>query len=369
MSFYHKFKFFDMLENEKRVKVKFFILLLFTIFIFNKRVVRAGAILKPNVQSIEEINDGVIAQSYKEFSSLSELKLDSDFEEDERRSFLDKLNRTEKIYCDNSFNTKSTIRSANDIIVYSQFCFGNRPLLDGSLYTCGLMLFDHSLKVYNSLFFLDLNASYFQDSTKKLSTGLGFRCEVPISNVIFGLNAYFDYVDDSNFNFRRASIGLELFKYFWSFRVNAYLPIGKKKSDCHTIIYDDYIGDYIVEVDSFLSFIKGFDFELGKSFFFCKNLQFFPFIGGYYFSGLCSSYLGFSGGIDISWRNIFSVEGIAYYDKCNKVNCEGCVTISLPLKFLCNRLIFSHCVNTFHKRTRRDKYIPFERYCHYKTNY
>lgn len=253
-------------------------------------------------------------------------------------------------------------------LLYATSSIGDRPAFVDSIYSCGMILFDDSLKNLNTLLFLDFNVSNFSQGGNGFSLGGGFRYTIPCTQYKFGFNSYFDYSDASKYSFRQISVGLEIFKSCWLLVSNAYFPIGKSSADRSTITYDDYDGDYIVTVDSSLNILKGFDFEVGRIYSLC-NCQLYPFVGGYYLSGSCCSNMGIAGGMLFSLNNVLSIEGRGYYDKCNRATGEVKLSLFLPICSSCSFKSTHSCDNILMNRTRRRNYIPYEQYCHYETNY
>ncbi len=74
----------------------------------------------------------------------------------------------------------------------------------------------------NSMFFLDGNWSGKGDANENGSAGLGFRHRFTNPEVIFGVNAFFDYGDYSGRGYRQAGVGMELLSKWVDFRANAY---------------------------------------------------------------------------------------------------------------------------------------------------
>ena len=265
--------------------------------------------------------------------------------------------------------TRLTPCLQDSVLLYADVYLGNRPSFDESIYTGGLMYFENSLSRNGITIFVDVNGSYFQHDNCGVTAGIGSRFDIPCSNTIIGVNAYFDYVDSDIRSFRQAGIGFEWINCSYSIRANGYIPAGKDRSCPTSTIYDDYVGDYIVEVDSWVKALQGYDVEFRKHICLPCDFWMYPTIGAYYLTGDCCSKLGAMGGLAVAWRNIVSVEGTAYYDKCNRANGEARLSINLPLEYLCRPSSDSYCPDYSKIRVRRRNYIPTERVCQYITNY
>ena len=74
----------------------------------------------------------------------------------------------------------------------------------------------------NTMFFLDGNWSGKGDANENGSAGLGYRHRFTDPDIIFGLNAFYDYGDYSGRGYHQAGVGLELLSKWVDFRANAY---------------------------------------------------------------------------------------------------------------------------------------------------
>lgn len=282
---------------------------------------------------------------------------------------------TSSVQCENKCTSNSQYRPRqgycprDSVLLYTDFYLGNRPSFDGSIYTAGFMYFESSLYRNGITLFIDVNGSYFQHNQYGVTAGIGSRFDLPCSNTILGINAYLDYIDSDVKSFRQAGIGLEWINCSYSIRANGYFPLGGRRSSATQTVYDDYIGDYIVEVDSWINALQGYDIEFRKHICLPCDFWFYPALGAYYLTGDGCSKLGVMGGLAVSWRNMFSVEGIAYYDKCNRATGEAYLSVNIPLEYLCNPCLGAYCQDYSRIRVRRRNYIPSERVCKYTTNY
>lgn len=318
---------------------------------------------------ISSLNDDIhpsIEPNDLPFEFVESLNYDQFENEPEHRYCLN----VEPIACEQScYPSRLSTKCRDHDFAYFMASFGDRPFFDGSLYTLGFMLFEDFFSTDKLTLFFDLNGSYYDYSGKGLSAGLGFRYNFPCTTKIFGFNAYFDYFDTSNFSLRQASIGLEWFDCFFEFRSNVYFPIGKEMSHAKHFLYDDYIGDYIVEADLWVKSLKGIDLEIGRTFNFCNGVYFYPFIGGYYFSANSCKNVGLSGGVRLSLLPYFSVEARGFCDKCNYTKGECSITINLPFEIFSGRCCNSRCLDKRYQPVYRKNYIPHDKRCVYETNY
>ena len=74
---------------------------------------------------------------------------------------------------------------------------------------------------------LDLRGHIFDDGKFAANVGLGFRYP---SSWVCGMNAYYDYRQTSHFHYNQFTLGLEALGTWIDFRLNGYIPVGKKQS-------------------------------------------------------------------------------------------------------------------------------------------
>lgn len=110
--------------------------------------------------------------------------------------------------------------------------------------------------------FFNIKADYFDGGGGGVANvGGGIRFAPKTSNMIYGLNAYYDYRESHGSSFSMLGVGLELLGERFGFRVNGYGPIGRNKALISTCIFDNYIGDYIMIKKKYLTNCGGGDFS------------------------------------------------------------------------------------------------------------
>ena len=255
-------------------------------------------------------------------------------------------------------------------LLYAETRVGNRPSFEGNISTLGLMVFRESLPSQNPCAFVDLNWSSFGTGNDNgFSGGAGIRYSPYDPRTVLGLNGYFDYLGFSSSSLRQASVGFEWLTFDSDFRINAYFPVERNTSAYQLIIYDDYIGDYIVVAESWEKALRGFDLEFRRHFYLPYHFRIAPAIGGYFLSGGCCDKNGIKGSLAFDWRDLISIEGAVYYDKCNQISGEAIVRIEFPLESYCAAYFGSYCHDWKKARVRRCCTIPHEQICNYVTNY
>ncbi len=76
--------------------------------------------------------------------------------------------------------------------------------------------------------FLDLRGHIFNNNRYAANAGIGFRYLT--ETIALGMNSYYDYRNTHEFHYNQWGLGLEAIGSFWSFNVNGYLPVGRKRS-------------------------------------------------------------------------------------------------------------------------------------------
>lgn len=109
--------------------------------------------------------------------------------------------------------------------------------------------------------FLDARMHVFKSGKRAANLGIGGR--YLISDVAFGANLFCDYLHHHRHDFLQLGLGIEVLSNSWDFRVNGYLPIGKKKVFTEPKLFDDFVGDFFAICNSHIDLMRGVDAELG----------------------------------------------------------------------------------------------------------
>ncbi|MES2121269.1 MAG: inverse autotransporter beta domain-containing protein, partial [Chlamydiota bacterium] len=133
--------------------------------------------------------------------------------------------------------------------------------------------------------FLDLRGHIFNDGKYAANAGLGLRWLNRRCSLIWGGNAFYDYLQTSHFHYNQVSVGLEALGKNWDARLNGYLPVGRKNTNIYRLSYDNLSpGGFLVEAREQLA-MKGFDSEVGYDFCKTRFLQVRVGAGPYYYWG------------------------------------------------------------------------------------
>lgn len=186
--------------------------------------------------------------------------------------------------------------------------------------------------------FLDLKCHCFGNGQEyAANAGLGLRASLPCFDQIFGVNAYYDFRHFRHIDFNQVGLGLEMLGCTWNFRLNGYLPVGKKRGVTGSCFFNKYIGGFFVLREEFTSSLKGANFEIEA---FIKKLcwgDIYLTIGGYYYQrNKCQKNIH---GTEyrISFKNckfgIFSL--VTTHDNAFKTRVEVQWTLMFPLNCKC----------------------------------
>ena len=112
--------------------------------------------------------------------------------------------------------------------------------------------------------FLDLRGHVFNNGKMAANAGLGFR---GISGCrTYGLNAYYDYRNTKRLHYNQVGVGLETLGTLWDFRINGYLPVGRKMTSPYNVQFGSFSGHYLLLSQKRQFAMKGADAEIGFHF-------------------------------------------------------------------------------------------------------
>lgn len=141
--------------------------------------------------------------------------------------------------------------------------------------------------------FLDLRGHIFNDGKLAANAGVGARYQ--LGTWIYGVNTYYDYRKTSHLHYNQIGLGCEVLGPRWEFRVNGYIPVGKKVSgpfrgkSFSNLVFDSFSGhEMLISImtrskNEFA--MKGVDAEVGALILKKKHYDAFFGIGPYYYSG------------------------------------------------------------------------------------
>jgi hypothetical protein len=204
------------------------------------------------------------------------------------------------------------------------------------------------------------------------SMGGGLRFLPTGSNRIFGVNAYYDYRKDHRANYNQMGIGFELLGEYLNFRLNGYLPVGKKGIRLSRCIFDHYIGDYFIVKDKISHSRKGIDFEV-EALIADKNWWgAHAALGTYYYSsrGCLKHIFGCEGRLSADFARYFNFSVIATYDNVFHTRVQGQLSVTVPFSFIYgDEVSFRPQNSRVFMPVRRQDLIILNRHCHWIWNY
>jgi hypothetical protein len=161
--------------------------------------------------------------------------------------------------------------------------------------------------------FLDLRGHVFDNGKLAANTGLGIRYRN--CSRLFGLNAYYDYLNTTHKHFNQVSIGLETIGVIFDFRINGYLPVGDKQSSFYknSFAYFKRNNLYVERTRTYA--LKGFNAEVGTHIDRFQKAPLYFTAGSYYLTSVAKTTWGgeVRASVDL-WDRYLRVGANASYD-------------------------------------------------------
>jgi trimeric autotransporter adhesin len=185
----------------------------------------------------------------------------------------------------------------------------------------------HSLKT-SVIPFVDLRGHVFNDGKFAANAGAGVRY---LTSRVWGLNAYYDYRNTHKIHYNQVAVGLESLGKIWDFRLNGYLPVGRKKSSFFQRKFNKFKGHSLIFSEKREFAMKGANGEVGLHFKARENIDCTLAAGPYYFEGEGKNAIG---GEARFYTKIYEYVGLKVsgsYDKVFKGLVQG--ELSLNISF------------------------------------
>ncbi|MFI5334279.1 MAG: inverse autotransporter beta domain-containing protein [Chlamydiales bacterium] len=201
--------------------------------------------------------------------------------------------------------------------------------------------------------FLDLRGHHFNSNKWAANGGLGFRDLSESLNLVFGINAFYDYRQVKRAYFQQLGLGIEILGEQWDFRANGYIPLAqRRKTYSQQIVTED--GNTFFKRRIEYDFIGG-DLEIGRVILKWAGLHAKVTGGAYYLNGfynknVIGGFLRLSG--HLSPYIGFNVQGS--YDPTFTWIGQGELSLILPFGRRLPALKFGEC--------RKKRYTPQERF-------
>lgn len=180
--------------------------------------------------------------------------------------------------------------------------------------------------------FLDLEVSYFEHSAWAASVGLGNRWIDPYMGRLWGAYVFYDYRAFDPGNFNQIGVGIETVGSCLDFRINGYLPVGKKEKLVDTQMFcTDDGSNYFAISRAFRMAFAGADAEIGLHLWECGSWELYLAGGGYYLHHADAvNVWGGRGRVSLSWTEYCTLEAEITHDQFFKTRAQGAVTLTIP---------------------------------------
>lgn len=161
--------------------------------------------------------------------------------------------------------------------------------------------------------FFDARGHVFNNGKAAANAGIGLRTEC--EKRVYGINAYYDYRNLGRFHSNQVGVGLETLGEVLDFRINGYLPVGKKISEGYDLRYGGFSGNHLLLSQKFQSALKGFNAECGFHLQEDQCFDLYATAGTYFFTGkVAGSTWGVNASIAGTYNDLLSVEISDSYD-------------------------------------------------------
>ncbi len=214
--------------------------------------------------------------------------------------------------------------------------------------------------------FLDLRGHVFNNGKMAANAGLGIR--YLYGSRIYGANAYYDYRNTTHRHYNQVSVGLETLGRLWDFRINGYLPVGKKVSPFYDPQFEEFSGNSIIVSRKQEFALKGANAEAGYHWDHYKNVPIYFAAGPYYLSGSGKTAWGGELRAVIKIFEYVSVSGNTSYDSLFRWIGQGQlgINVSFGAKREVKQNSQASCCSALSLRTRsvqcidRNEIIPVD---------
>lgn len=174
--------------------------------------------------------------------------------------------------------------------------------------------------------FLDARGHVFDNGKWAANGGVGLRALW--GSRAYGINTYYDYRNTGRFHSHQIGAGLETLGALFDFRINGYLPVGKKTSNPYDPVFSTFSGHSMLLSQKIQSAMKGADAEFGWHVGSYKSLDFYTAAGPYYFVGeRAPATWGGKARISAAFKDIFALEISDSYDRTFHNKFQGQITL------------------------------------------
>ena len=177
--------------------------------------------------------------------------------------------------------------------------------------------------------FLDVRGHVFDNGKLAANTGLGVRYLT--KSRVWGINGYYDYRNTSHQHYNQVAAGLESLGRIWDFRINGYLPVGKKQSGFSSSKFSKFQGHHLLIRRTRHFCMKGANAEAGFHLDHFKNAPLYFAAGPYYLTGVGKTAWGgeLRARVDLL-HDYLRVEANTSYDHFFKWIGQAQVSVNIP---------------------------------------
>jgi hypothetical protein len=175
--------------------------------------------------------------------------------------------------------------------------------------------------------FLDARGHVFDDGRWAANAGIGLR--TILGKRAYGINTYYDYRNTRRLNFNQIGLGLETLGELFDFRINGYLPVGKKLSTPWDTTFAEFSGHHLLLSSKYQFAMKGADAEFGFHFGGLRNFDFYAATGPYYFTGEIGPHVwGGKARIGGTYKDLVTLELSDSYDSTFQNKFQGQISLN-----------------------------------------
>lgn len=182
-------------------------------------------------------------------------------------------------------------------------------------------------------FLLDAKGFKLEGRDWAASGGIGLRKIDTFSEKVYGINLYYDHLDQNSGSFNQWGLGFELFSRHWEFHVNGYLPLGNKRSliSEHSEEFED---GFFATFRTRQYALRGLEVSGGYWWDFCDNLFLYAGPGFYFYNNSrLGNIQGIEGTVEINYNDWISFKVNGSYDSKFKGRVQGVFALTIPLNF------------------------------------
>lgn len=176
--------------------------------------------------------------------------------------------------------------------------------------------------------FLDLRGHLFNNGKPAANAGIGLRYLT--CSRVWGANAYYDYRKTNKQHYNQIGAGLESLGRVWDFRINGYLPVGKKTSSFWGSHFDHFQNHFVFLSGKKEFALKGANAEAAAHIHVVKNVDVTVAMGPYYLAGHSEAAWGGEARAELDLFKYCKLEGFTSYDSIFRWTGQGQLSVVIP---------------------------------------